>query len=225
MTGTTPAAALEAARIAQVGYTAVIDRMTPALDLSTVGANVGRSVGSAGGAPADAERVTQAWAPVWRRGAVSLFEERLAEGEFGTSGTFAFGITVVADGAVGALVATAVLHEPSAQLRTDADTTSTALAAVIRSIRPGLTFDELAALLAQQTAEASVPVELVALLLDGAAATAPAPGDVVADGAVIAIGAITRSVEGPIVFQTTVHVSVEGAERLEAFPLRLIELR
>jgi hypothetical protein len=225
MTGTAPAAALEAARIAQVGYTAVIDRMTPALDLSTVAANVGRSVGSAGGAPADAATITQAWAPVWQRGAVSLFEERLAEGEFGTSGTFAFGITVAADGAVGALVATAVLHEPSAQLRTDADTTSTALAAVIRSIRPGLAFDELAALLAEQTAGAGVAVELVALMLDGAAATAPVPGDVVADGAVLAIGAITRTVEGPIVFQTTVHVSAEGAERLEAFPLRLIELR
>ncbi len=218
-------AAREAARIAQIGYTAVIDRMTPALDLSIVSANVARSVGSAGGAPTQSPPLAEAWGSVWPRGAVTLFAADQAEGPFGTTGTFAFAITVEALGSVGALAATAVLHEPSAQLRGDAAALSSALRAVIEGIRPGVTATELSSIFAAEADRVSVPVELVVRVLAGDTVRALAPDDLIADGDDVAIGAVARSAEGPIAFQTTVHVSAAGAERLEDFPLRLIELR
>ncbi len=224
MIDTALAAAQEAARVAQVGYTAVIDRMTPALDLVTVAGNVARSVGSAGGEPAAVEQLALGWAPAWRHGAVTLFEEHRSVGAFGTAGTFPFGITVQANGAHGVLAATAILHEPTARLRSDAALTSEALHSVIDGIRPGVSYATLAAILADATVEVSVPVTLLAFPVEGAVAV-PEPGDLLVQDAVLSIGAIARSDEGPIVFQTTVHVKADGAERLEAFPLRLIELR
>lgn len=225
MIGASTAATREAARVAQVGYTAVIDRMTPALDLETVAANVSRSVGSAGGAPAEPQTLADAWAPIWRRGAVSLFEPHRTQAPFGTGGTLAFGITVEADGALGALIATAVLHELSPQLRADGSALSGALLTVISGTRPGVSFGALTALLVGGTTSVSAPVAPVLLRLDGTVASTPDPVTLVTEADTIAVGAIARTADGPIAFQTTVHVSAEGAERLDAFPLRLIELR
>lgn len=225
MTAAPPQAACEAARVAQVGYTAVIDRMTPALDHAVVAANVARSVAGAGGAPAASAPVAAAWSPAWRDGAVSLFDERRTEGAFGTAGTLAFGITVEAGGAVGALAATAVLHEPSAQLRADAAALSTALHALIGAIRVGAVLRDLVDAFASSVEGVSAPVELVTLSFDGPAARVLAPETVIEESVTLGIGAIARSTDGPIALQTTIHVSAAGAERLDAFPLRLIELR
>lgn len=220
--------ARESARVAQVGYTAVIDRMTPALTLADVATNVARSVGGAGGAPAAAPAL---WSPSWRRGAVSVFDEHLMTGPFDQEGTVSFGINVVVDGEPGDVAATAILHEPSPQLRADAAALSGALHGVLERIHGGVAAASLTRTFDERTTEIStLSATLVAVRRSGAGVVplveAGAPADVtVEDGDVLRIGALVRTTAGAIAYQTTVHVTGGGAERLDDVPLRLIELR
>lgn len=217
-------AARDAARIAQVGYTAVIDRMTPEHTHELVASNVSRSIASAGGSAAQLPALQQAWGAAWQREAVTLFEDGRRRGVFGTQGLLSFGITTHGmDGAAAAVAATAVLRLPSAQLQADARALSDALHDVIEAIRTGARVPSLTGLLTDATVKLSRPAELVLLDLDERrvlpSATTLTPGQV------LAVAALARLDEGPLVYQTTVLVGDDGAERLDALPLRLIELR
>lgn len=220
-----PAAARDAARVAQVGYTAVIDRVTPEHTHEIIAANVARSTANAGGAHAGLPSLEQAWGPAHRREAVTLFEEHRLDGTFGSEGLLAFGITTQSQGHVAAVAATAVFQRPSARLRTDAVTLSCALLAVLDTVGPGVALAALAERFGAGSAEVSRSAQLLVLELDGAGGRVLAQSAPLVEGQVLAVAAIARVHEGPIVYQTTVMVSAEGAERLDAVPLRLIELR
>jgi hypothetical protein len=220
--------ARESARVAQVGYTAVIDRMTPALTLADVASNVARSVGGAGGTPATLPAL---WRPSWRQGAVSVFDEHLMTGPFDHEGTVSFGISVVVDGEPGDVAATAILHEPSARLRADAAALSDALHGVLEQIGGGVAAASLARTFDERTAEISVPTAALVAVRRSGAGVVPVVGAgttrdaTVENDDVLRIGALVRTTAGALVYQTTVHVTGGGAERLDDVPLRLIELR
>lgn len=203
-----PSAARASTRVAQVGYTAVIDRVTPASTLALTAANVQRSVRTAGGEPSP-DSPLAGHLPTWQDGAVTVLAEDQSRNPFGQHGTLAFGISVVVDGLPASIAATAVLHEPSPALRAHAATLSQALDTVLAGLRAGA--DTVA--LTQQFTQAAPGAEL--LLPQGT----PRSGDV------LPVGALATSDEGAITYQTTVLVTDDGAERLDTLPLRLIELR
>ncbi len=209
-----------AARVAQVGYTAVIDRMTPQLSFDRISANVLRSVGAAGGEATTLPALSERLSPSWQRGAVILLDEDQLDGELGTRGTLAFAISVAVDGLVGAAGATAVLHDPSAALTKTASELAQGLQSALDAVRIGFGPAELRAAFARRHAETSL------ILLRLADAATPLTDDErFAEGDIIAIGAHAQTADGAILFLTSVLIDASGGTRLDQLPLRLIVLQ
>lgn len=222
----------DAVRVAEIGYTAVIDRFTPRLSLADVAANVGRSVGNAGGAPAAFPELAALGSPVWQEGAVWVFEERHTHHSLDKPGPVAFAISVEAGGIRGAVAATVVLDEPTPELRRHASTLSGALEAVLALIRDGVEARAVAAAYHERIEAGDlagrVPATLGVPVVAGAAHTLrvdAASSAVLREGDTLALMAFARTADGVVTFGTTVRVSSDGAQRLDGVPLRLIELR
>lgn len=225
-----PSPIADAARVAEIGYTAVIDRFTPALTFADVDANVRRSVGGGGGAPADIPELRDVLPRAWRAGAVSVFEEARTSGPLGAPGPVAFAITAEASGARAAIATTAVLHEPSDRLRSDAAVLSAALRAALERVAAGVPAAAVAAAFhdgIDGSALAGRCGDAVGVALEARAGLllAPDAADALQDGEVVFVGSHAQTDAGVIAFGTTVLVTPAGAVRLDGVPLRLIELR
>jgi Xaa-Pro aminopeptidase len=222
----------DAVRVAEIGYTAVIDRFTRRLSLTDVSANVGRSVGNAGGSPAAFPELAAVGSPVWQEGAVWVFEERHTHGPYDKPGPVGFAISAQASGTQGAVAATVVLDEPTPRLRRHASGLSGALEAALALIRDGVEARAVAAAYHDAVGRADlagqVPATLGVPVVAGAAHTLrvdAAKGAVLREGESLALMAFARTEDGVITFGTTIRVSSDGAQRLDGIPLRLIELR
>ncbi len=216
----------EATRVAEVGYTAVVDRMTPALTPAEIAANVLRSVRSAGGGPAP-DNTFPRRDPAWHQDALTVLGAHREDERLAAQAPIAFAITVNVAGTAGTVAATMVLDEPSAQLRHDAATLADALRGVLDQVAAGVTplVLESAFLAAVERRRGTLRRETLAVLrLAGGSAFETADATKALDGTdVIVVSATADSAHGGIVFQATVHV--DSAERLDGVPMRLIELR
>lgn len=216
--------------LAEIAYTATVDRMHPELRAYEIVRNVDRSVRGAGGAGwwSLDERGDTAETACFPQGAiVGLLDRRPETGVLDRSAPLPFQVHPLSQCYTGGAATTIVLQEPSAQVRARADRLARGVAAAVATAAPGVTGDAVhRAFIAAS--------EGVGSLVGFSAGTGPGETLVVADAddelqsrMAITLRAFARGEPGApgVVFQTTVLIVDEGAERLDAVvPLRLIEL-
>lgn len=224
---------LNVARIAEVGYTAVIDRLTPELTINDVNRNVQRSVSNAGGALAASTSLEALGVPEADAESVVVFDERLQHETIGTAQAFSFVVPVrdSDSSAWTAASATAVLGLPSPRLKKDAQVLAHAFEAALESMRPGARSTQVVRLYREglKRAGLSIPTRTLGVSLSPEPRphlSEDAPSShTLDDGEAFLVLARVHTAEGPVAYGSTVTVSTDGAERTDSIPFRLIELR
>ena len=222
--------------LADIGYTAVLDRLHPEMSEYLMFGNVLRSV-RAGGSD-------QHWSPSSElppdlklvshypeHGMVSLLDHYPSQGAIREDSLLKFGLYPRFDHYCGAVAATVCFGRPPAGLKALGEACAAAAQAAIDAIRPGAEARDVHRAYASVMEKAG-HAELVAPNVGFGIGTGVIAPTLAADdrtvltaGMVLCINAVARrSSEEGIVLQTSVLVTDEGRERLNQIPLRLIEL-
>ncbi|GAB3402452.1 Xaa-Pro peptidase family protein [Schumannella luteola] len=225
----------EAANLADIGYTAIVDRMTRDLRSLEIVRNVDRSLRSAGGGGW--------WSPLERAEGASvmthypvqsiavLLGRGVEPGVLDVASTLPFALYPLSRGYAGAAGTTIVLSAPSAELRSQAEALGAGVQAALAALAPGVTGGQVHAAFAAALG-GTVPLADVDPLLGYSIGTGM--GGVLIDAhsrdelqpdEAISIRAALPGVGGSgIAFQTTALITESGAEVLNRVPMRLIEL-
>lgn len=225
-----------AADLADIGYTAVVDRMTPDLRVLEIVRNVDRSLRAAGGGGW--------WSPLERpEGAgllshypiesiVVLLGRGVETGVLDPAATLPFVLHPLSGGYAAAAGTTVVLSPPSAHVRSCAEALGAAVQAGVGALAPGASTAAVHAAFASALGDA-VPLDeldpvigydlgtgMGGMLIDAAGR------DVLEPGQVVTIRAAVPHLGGSgVAFQTTALVTEAGAEVLtQVVPMRLVEL-
>jgi Xaa-Pro aminopeptidase len=226
----------EAANLADVAYTATVDRLHPELRAYEIVRNVDRSVRGAGGggwwSPAESE-LDLTGMPAFPRGAVvGLLDRRPETGVLDAGAPLPFHLHPLARCYTGASGTTVVFRPPGPALRSAAGRLAEALDAAIGAVSPGARGDEVHRAFSRVAGGSGESEGLS--LLGYAVGTGPGPvvvseraGGDLEPRMAFCLRATART--GParpaVVYQTTVLVTETGAERLDVVvPLRLVEL-
>lgn len=224
-----------AADLADIGYTAVVDRMTPELRVYEIVRNVDRSLRRAGGGGAwspleDAAGVTRAG--YYPTGSIATLLGRHVEtGVLDPAQPLPFALYPLSENYTGAAGTTIVFQTPGPLLRSLAEVLSDATEAAIAAIRPGVRADEVFAA-HRKSLQGTVSPDRLDPVIGYSVGTgigrpliSASSRDVLEPGMVLSVrSAIAREQDPGIAFQTTVLVTETGRERLNIVPLRLIEL-
>lgn len=216
--------------LAEIAYTATVDRMHPELRAYEIVRNVDRSVRGAGGAGwwSLDERGDTAETVCFPAGAiVGLLDRRPETGVLDRSATMPFQVHPLSQCYTGGAATTIVLQEPSAQMRARADRLAGGIAAALETAAPGVTGDAVHRAFIDASAGTGSLVGFSVGTGPGETIVAADAVDELQSRMVITLRAFARGEAGSpgIAFQTTVLIVDEGAERLDAVvPLRLIEL-
>gem|GEM_PF-5457698 len=224
----------QAANLADIGYTAVVDRMTPDLRAHEIVRNVDRSLRAAGGggywSPLEEPAGVTGWSHYPHGSIATLFDRVPETGVLDVAQLLPFGIHPLSENYTGAIAATIALSEPGAALRSQASLLTDAVQAAIARIGPGVTTGEVHAAFASVLADhGTTPAENVIGYGLGTGLTAPLiaadTSDVLEPGMALTIRASSDVPGAPgIVYQTSLVVTGTGHELLNIVPLRLIHL-
>lgn len=224
-----------AANLADIGYTAVVDRLTPDLRVLELVRNVDRSLRSAGGggfwSPHEDDAGLTADVHYPRSDILALLGRRPETGVLERAAPLPFALYPLSEGYAGAAGTTAVLSPPSAELRSRAELLSDAVQAAIDAIRPGASAGDVHAAFASVARRASEEAASQTVgygIGTGIARPLLVAGsrDEIAPSTAVSVRASLAGDDGepPVAYQTTVLVTASGAEVLNIVPLRLIEL-
>ncbi|GAA3569154.1 hypothetical protein GCM10022222_61670 [Amycolatopsis ultiminotia] len=210
----------EAAELAAVGYTAVMDHLHVGMDVREITANVDRSVRRAGGllgwyppgAGAGSDLVT-----------VHGHDPRTAR--LTATSPIRYTLHPTAGGSQGLATATAVLCKAGPALRAAAESCSAATEALITALRPGKPLREGHAAAARELGDRPGTSRILALR-GGSARCSPPSGEVCAGPDTVLGVHVTVGVPGgaAVELAETVLVTGAGPEPLAKTPLRLVEL-
>lgn len=224
----------EAANLADVAYTATVDRLHPELRVYEIVRNVDRSVRAAGGggwwSPAESPRPLIATAAFPHGSVVSLLDRRPETGILDPAANLPFQLHPLARNYTGAAGTTVVFRAPDLVTRERASRLSDALHAAIAALTPGTTGGEVHRAFSRLVASDVTAPTLIGFSVGTGAGevVVRAGGDVVLQSgmALCLHASIAGSLERPgISFQTTVLVTESTPERLDVvLPLRLVEL-
>jgi Xaa-Pro aminopeptidase len=225
----------EAADLADIGYTAIVDRMTRDLRSLEIVRNVDRSLRAAGGGAW--------WSPLERaegagvmthypvQSPAVLLGRGVEPGVLDIASTLPFALYPLSRGYAGAAGTTIVLSAPSVELRSQAEALGAGVQAALDALAPGAVGGRLHAAFAAALG-GTVPLADVDPVIGYSLGTGM--GGVLIDAAsrdelrpdeVISIRAALPGVGGSgIAFQTTALITESGAEVLNRVPMRLIEL-
>lgn len=224
----------EAANLADIGYTAVVDRMTPELRVHEIVRNVDRSLRAAGGgdcwSPLEEPSGITGWSHYPRESIATLFGRIPETGVLDTAQLLPFGLFPLSENYAGAIASTIAFRDPGADVRSQAAALADAMQAAIAEIRPGATCGEVhaafsVALDRHETAcsEAVVGYSIGTGLMAPLIAAESAEG--IEPGMVLSVRALGDVPGRPgIAYQTSLLVTRQGNELLNIVPLRLIHL-
>ncbi len=222
----------EAANLADIAYTATVDRLHPELRAYEIARNVDRSIRAAGGggwwslSESDDDLGSTAVFPA--AGIVGLLDRIPETGVLDTAEPLAFQLHPLSHTHTGASGTTVVFRRPESEIRDTAHRLGAGLNAALSVLAPGASTAEAASRFAAELGD--VAADLVGF------SVGTGPGEVViADGvvsvpeprSVLTLRATARGSQGRpgVTFQTTVLVPEAAAERLDVVvQLRLIEL-
>lgn len=224
-----------AADLADIGYTAVVDRMTPELRVYEIVRNVDRSLRRAGGgefwSPLEhAAGVTRAgYYPA--RSIATLLGRHEETGVLDPSQPLPFALYPLSENYTGTAGTTIVFETPGPLLRSLADALSDATETALAAIRPGVRADEVFAI-HRRALQGTVSPDRLDPVIGYSVGTGLArpllsatSEEVLEPGMALSVRTAIAREQGPgIAFQTTVLVTETGNERLNIVPLRLIEL-
>lgn len=225
----------QAANLADIGYTAVVDRMHPELRVLEIVRNVDRSIRSAGGggwwSPTEDEATVTADSLYPHSSIAVVLGRRRESGVLDRNEPLPFALYPLSEGYAGAAGTTIVLSEPDAELRSRASLLTDALAAVIEAARPGATGGDVQSAFRSAVA-GRVPEDVTAQSVGYGLGTgvsrpflAAGSRDVLRPDSVVSVRAsLPGDRSGPVTYQTTVVITPEGNDVLNIVPLRLIEL-
>lgn len=216
--------------LAEIAYTATVDRMNPELRAYEIVRNVDRSVRAAGGGgwwSLDERSDTQETVCFPHGSVVGLLDRRPETGELDRGATLPFQVHPLSQCYMGGAGTTLVLQKPAEHVRDRADRLSRGIGAAIEAMSPGAA--------GQAVHRAfTAAAEGAGTLVGFSTGTGPGETLVSADADVqlqprmvltlraFAPGAATAP---GVFFQSTILITEQGAERLDAVvPLRLIEL-
>lgn len=224
----------QAANLADIGYTAVVDRMHPELRVLEITRNVDRSIRAAGGGGY--------WSPIEDDAGVTgeslyplasiatLLGRRRETGVLDPNEPLPFALYPLSEVYAGAAGTTITLSPPSGELRSRAELLGDAVRAAIAAVRPGVNGGEVQSAFARElhgrADEASgQPVGYsIGTGINRPHLTAGSR-DVLVPGTVVSVrGALSGETSTPVAYQTTVLVTEGGNEVLNTVPIRLIEL-
>ena len=221
--------------LADIGYTAVLDRLNPEMSEYLMFGNVMRSVRAGGSdqhwSPAEMPADLRLVSHYPEHGMVNLLDHYPSQGAIREDSLLKFGLYPRFDHYCGAVAATVCFGRPPASLKALGEACAAAAQAAIDAIRPGAEARDVHRAYASAMEKAG-NAQLVGSNVGfgiGTGVIAPtlAADDrtVLAAGMVLCINAVARrSAQEGIVLQTSVLVTGDGRERLNQIPLRLIEL-
>jgi Xaa-Pro aminopeptidase len=222
--------------LADIGYTAVLDRLNPEMSEYLMFGNVMRSV-RAGGSD-------QHWSPSVdvppelklvshypEHGMVNLLDHYPSQGAIREDSLLKFGLYPRFENYCGAVAATVCFGRPPAGLKALGQACAEAAQAAIDAIRPGAQARDVHRAYASVMEKAGYG-DLVQINVGfgiGTGVIAPAltvdDRTILVAGMALCISVVARrSAQESIVLQTSVLVTDDGRERLNQIPLRLIEL-
>jgi Xaa-Pro aminopeptidase len=224
-----------AADLADIGYTAVVDRMTPELRVYEIVRNVDRSLRRAGGG--------EAWSPLedpagitragyYPSGSIANLLGRHAEtGVLDPGQPLPFALYPLSENYTGAAGTTIVFEAPGPLLKSIAEALTDATEAALDAIRPGVRAEEVFAI-HRQALQGTVSPDRLDPVIGYSVGTgigrpllSAKSEDVLEAGMALSVRTAIAREQGPgIAYQTTVLVTETGSERLNIVPLRLIEL-
>lgn len=225
----------EAANLADIGYTAVVDRMTRDLRSLEIVRNVDRSLRSAGGGAwwSPLERAEGAGAmthyPV--QSVAVLLGRGVETGVLDVGSTLPFALYPLSRGYAGAAGTTIVLSAPSNALRSQAEALGAGMQAALAVLAPGVSGGEVHAAFAAALGGAVPLADVDPVLgyslstgMGGVLVDAHSHDELQPDEAISLRAALPDVGGSGIAFQTTALITENGAERLDRVPMRLIEL-
>lgn len=225
----------QAANLADIGYTAVVDRMHPELRVLEIVRNVDRSLRAAGGggwwSPLEDDAGVTADALYPHSTIATLIGRRNETGVLDRREPLPFALYPLSEVYAGAAGTTIVLSPPSAELRSRAELLSDAMQAAIGAARPGATGGDVHAAFAATVSgrvDDAVTNQSVGYSIGtgvGRPTLTAGSRDALEPGSVISVRASLPGASGaPVAYQTTVVITPEGNDVLNIVPLRLIEL-
>lgn len=224
----------QAADLADIGYTAVVDRMHPELRVLEIVRNVDRSLRAAGGggwwSPLEDHAVT-ADSLYPHSSIMTLLGRGRESGVLDPVEPLPFALYPLSEVYAGAVGTTVVLTPPSERLRSRAALLTEALHAAVAAIRPGVSGGEVHAAFAAalgDDVDGHVANQVVGYSI-GTGAGRPlltaGSRDVLPPGSVVTVrGSLPGDSAAPVAYQTTVVVTETGNDVLNIVPMRLIEL-
>lgn len=222
----------KAADLADIAYTATVDRVHPELRAYEIARNVERSLRAAGGGGSwslsESAHDLASTVAYPQSGIVGLLDRHPENGVLDPSVPLPFHLLPLFDSYTGAAGTTAVFSRPDRTTREVASRLSGGLHAVLDALSSGVSGGSLHETF---TAElAGLDATLVGFNVGtgpGEVVVSPGSTAVTADHSALTLRAVARGTGSTpgIVFQTTTLVTASGAERLDVVvPLRLIEL-
>lgn len=217
-----------AANLADIAYTATVDRLHPELRAYEIVRNVDRSVRAAGGggwwSPAESDDELESTAAFPSTGIVRLLDRVPETGVLDREAPLSFDLLPLYEAYAGASGTTVVFRSPDPATRESASRLAGALHEVLAALAPGASGGAVHERFRAEAGRAG------ATLVGFSSGTGP--GEVlIAGGSTATVtdrSVITLRASAPgtgVFFQTTVLVTGHGAERLDVVvPLRLIEL-
>lgn len=219
-----------AAVLAEIAYTATVDRMHAELRAYEIVRNVDRSVRGAGGAGwwSLSERGdTQETVHFPHDAVVGLLDRRPETGVLDRSATLPFQVHPLSQCYTGGAGTTIVLQEPSAQVRRRAERLSRGIQSALDAIAPGVPGDAVHRAFTTASEGEGTLVGFSVGTGPGETLVAADAGEELQQRMALTLRAFAPGDAGApgVFFQSTVLVTDAGAERLDAVvPLRLIEL-
>ncbi|QNE36760.1 M24 family metallopeptidase [Leifsonia shinshuensis] len=225
----------QAANLADIGYTATVDRLHPELRVLEIVRNVDRSLRSAGGSgwwsPLEDDAGLTVDSSYPHASVAVLLGRRRESGVLDRREPLPFAIYPLSECYAGAAGTTVVLSEPDAGLRSRASLLTDALRAVIDAAKPGATGAELQSAF-RSAVGGRVPDDVAAQSVGyglGTGVSRPflsaGSRDVLQEGSVVSVRAsLPGDGSAPVAYQTTVLITPEGNDVLNVVPLRMIEL-
>jgi len=220
----------DAGRLSEIAYTATVDRMHPELRAFEIARNVDRSLRAAGGGgwwSLDESENGLSSTTSFPEGIVGLLDRRQETGVLDVEDPLPFHLLPLS-GAYGvASATTAVLTEPTREVRAAGEALSSALAAALAEVRAHALPGAVDAAFRSKAPEGADFVGFVVGTGPGDPVLAPGASRRLDESSAVSLRASAPAIPGRprIVFQTTVVVTADGADRLDpVIPLRLIEL-
>lgn len=216
--------------LAEIAYTATVDRMHAELRAYEIVRNVDRSVRGAGGTgwwSLDERGDVQETVCFPHGAVVGLLDRRPETGSLDRDTTLPFQVHPLSQCYAGGAATTLVLQEPSPAVRRRAERLAHGIQAALDAISPGVRGDAVHRAFATASEGEGTLIGFSSGTGPGETLVAADAGDELESRMVLTLRAFTAGEIGKpgIVFQTAVLVTDEGAERLDAVvPLRLIEL-